>query len=109
MESYQPTWSEKSISEENLWWLLFSKFIQKRPKCHNPTYMQGQVLWIWAFGCGGLSSKVAWAGLHPISGHENFIFYKFYISASSSLQNAPVIADMVTKKPQQTKLHWSIS
>lgn len=75
---------------------FFSKFIQKRPKCHNPTYMQGQGLWIWAFGCGRLSSRVAWAGLHHIGGRENFIS----VLPLLFHQNSPAIANMVTKKPQ---------
>lgn len=75
---------------------FFSKFIQKRPKCHNPTYMQGQGLWIWAFGCGRLSSRVAWAGLHHIGGQENFMS----VLPLLVHQISPAIANMVTKNPQ---------
>ena len=71
---------KKSISEENLWWLFFSKFIQKRPKCHNPTYTQGRGLWIWALGSGRLTlqqSSLSWLASFRWS-------RKFYISATSS-------------------------
>lgn len=40
---------------------------------HQPSHVQDQVLWTWAFGSGGLSSRVPWAALSSISGSEHFI------------------------------------
>ena len=75
---------------------FFSKFIQKRPKCHNPTYMQGRGLWIWALGSGRLSSRAAWAGSHHLGGRENFIS----VLPLLCHQNAPAMANMVIRKAQ---------
>lgn len=73
MGSYQPTWSKKSISKENLWWLFYfwnlfrkDQMSQSLP-CAGPSPVNLS-LWLW-----GLSNKAAWVGWHSRSGSASFI------------------------------------
>ena len=83
LESYQPTWSVP-FSGANL--RRLKKIIQRRPKCHDPSYVRDWVLQSWAFGYGGLSHRVAWAGSHCISDGENLtsvlplLFHQMHLS-----------------------------